>query len=412
MSEEKLPNPLKLIWDIVRTQSGILYIEAPSGVFKTASIYQLAKSLNMNLIDFRLSSVDDVDLGLFPDKTKNNEGTFMDFVPPLWAHQANQAPTIILFDELDKADETKYHAALQIFNERKIGYNFSFNDNVYFIACGNPGGRDFGSALKNRIIKLNWEELFIHCDTNLFDYWCENYANKNLPPLIVEFLNDNKQIFITSQDSIEQLGATDVYPSPRSWTFLANYVKTNFTMSPKITNEFIKHIGFIAKSYVGEAAVLLVEWLQNGNFITASIIIDDFNGVKNNEIVTQKLKNSSLLIKLLGDIEKEVCLVNGNYFMESLNEGQIENIVQFLKFIPDDKRVSFIKKIIEFMTEIYKRDEFENKVLANNLYQNIRNIFVDEIKAIKNPSEEAIKKAEETKRKLENIKKEQEKINI
>jgi hypothetical protein len=401
---ENLPKPLKFIWDIVRTQSGILYIEAPSGVFKTASIYEMAKSLNMNLIDFRLSSVDDIDLGLFPDKTTTENGVFMDFVPPMWAYQANQSPTIILFDELDKADETKYHAALQIFNERKIGYNFSFNKDVYFIACGNPGGRDFGSALKNRIIKLDWEELFTHCDTTLFDYWCENYAKQNIPSFIVDFLNDSKQVFITSQDKIEQLGATDVYPSPRSWTFLGNYVKMKYGMNPKIDKDFIDEIGFISKSYVGNESTLLIEWLKNGNFISSSMIIDDFINIRKDVNVINKLKNTSMLIRLLTNIEKDLTIMNNSHFMENLNGEQIENVIEFMNLIPEDKRVSFIKNIMDYIADNYERDGFEERVAKNILYNTLKSNFKNEYLAIKKPIEDPIKKAEETRKILESQK--------
>jgi hypothetical protein len=260
---ESLPKPLRILWNFISIQKGVTYIEGQSGVSKTASMYSLADKLGMNLIDFRLPNVDDVDLGLFPSKVKNEQGVFMDFVPPLWAYQANQHPTIIMFDELDKADEIKYNAALQIFNERCIGHSFCFNDNVYFVACGNPNGRDFGSALKNRIAKIDWNSLFLISKTTIFDYWYDNFAKDNLPEILTLFLKDNLNYFIISQEQIDNLGATQTYASPRSWTYLGEYIKQNHGMNPIITKEFIDELQFAAQAYVGNESIIFINWIND-----------------------------------------------------------------------------------------------------------------------------------------------------
>lgn len=402
---ESLPKPLRILWNFISIQKGVTYIEGQSGVSKTASMYSLADKLGMNLIDFRLPNVDDVDLGLFPSKVKNEQGVFMDFVPPLWAYQANQHPTIIMFDELDKADEIKYNAALQIFNERCIGHSFCFNDNVYFVACGNPNGRDFGSALKNRIAKIDWNSLFLISKTTIFDYWYDNFAKDNLPEILTLFLKDNLNYFIISQEQIDNLGATQTYASPRSWTYLGEYIKQNHGMNPIITKEFIDELQFAAQAYVGNESIIFINWINDGNFIKASDIIDKFNKLKESKEknIYEKLKNSSTLVRLINDIEGLIFQQNGNYDMMNLKKEQIENIISFLKMVMEDKRVSFIKNVIDNMVEVYPNKDFLTYVKNNKFYTAIKNVFKDEIIAIKNPQLIISKLAEETKQKV-NIK--------
>jgi hypothetical protein len=106
---------------------------------------------------------------------------------------------------------------------------------------------------------------------------------------------------------------------------------------------------------------------------------------------------------LINDIEGLIFQQNGNYDMMNLKKEQIENIISFLKMVMEDKRVSFIKNVIDNMVEVYPNKDFLTYVKNNKFYTAIKNVFKDEIIAIKNPQLIISKLAEETKQKV-NIK--------
>jgi MoxR-like ATPase len=108
--------------------------------------------------------VDETDVGLYPSLSEiDMDGEMVKCLISLclWAVEANKRPTIIHFEELNRASQQVRNAALQILLEREIGTAFKFNDNVLMMSSGNLGDEDgtdveeFDSALNNRLIHIN-----------------------------------------------------------------------------------------------------------------------------------------------------------------------------------------------------------------------------------------------------------------
>jgi len=141
-------------------KSGVMYITSKPGIAKSAIAREIADKMGFKYLDIRLSMVDETDVGLYPNiSTVDNGGEMvkcLDFVVPRWAIEANKQPTIIHFEELNRAQLPVRNAALQILLERCIGTEFKFNDTVLMMASGNLGDEDgtdveeFDNALNNR----------------------------------------------------------------------------------------------------------------------------------------------------------------------------------------------------------------------------------------------------------------------
>ena len=143
-------------------KSGVLYITSKPGIAKSAISRNIAEVMGYDYLDVRLSMNDESDFK-FPflrDLDWNGDifkvsGTAV----PEWAFKSNLKPTIIHFEELNRAPLLVRNAALQILLERQIG-DFKFNDNVLMIASGNLGDEDgtdvddFDNALNNRLIHV------------------------------------------------------------------------------------------------------------------------------------------------------------------------------------------------------------------------------------------------------------------
>ena len=109
---------------------GVLNITSKPGVAKSAIGLSIANKLGMRYIDIRLSMVDETDVGLYPAVSEivvdGKSIKCLDFVVPRWAIEANRQPTIIHFEELNRASQQVRNAALQILLERCIGMDFNF----------------------------------------------------------------------------------------------------------------------------------------------------------------------------------------------------------------------------------------------------------------------------------------------
>ena len=202
---------------------GVLYITAKPGVAKSAIGRGIAEKMGFRYIDMRLSMQDEADFKYPYLEDMEYQGSVVKvsgFAIPRWAFEANQQPTIIHFEELNRAPQFVRNAALQILLERELG-EFKFNENVLMMASGNLGDEDgtdveeFDSALNNRLIH------FKHVLTT--DEWIQNFAEQKVHPMIVSYIKVHpEQLYKKSDEN------SFAYATPRSWTMMSEFITKNF----------------------------------------------------------------------------------------------------------------------------------------------------------------------------------------
>ena len=351
---------LSMMWP----KSGVLYISSKPGVAKSSIARSIAKKIGFKYFDLRLSMIDETDIGLYPnisnveiDSTMSETGKktikCLDFVVPRWAVEANNSPTIIHFEELNRASLQVRNAALQILLERQIGVDFYFNENVLFISSGNLGDEDntdvdeFDAALNNRLI---------HVDHTLdVNEWVDNYANENVHKTIVQFIKDYPEYLYKTPGESDR-----AYATPRSWTFLSDYIKGNFGLEsdPK---EFLPLISKISDSYVGSSSSKFIKYCQENIDLNINDIIDRFDEIKNKLAKYNRDKNSELINSL-----KEISLLE-------LTDLQLENVIKFLKQVSEDECVGYLVDIL---------DENDNSYAIDSRIQYFFSNFPDLLDAI------------------------------
>ena len=182
----------RLYFQVMWPKAGVLYITSKPGIAKSATARSIAKKMGFRYMDIRLSMVDETDVGLYPnvsDILEDGKVTglkCLDFVVPRWAIESNKQPTIIHFEELNRASLPVRNAALQILLERCIGTEFKFNDTVLMMSSGNLGEEDgtdveeFDAALNNRLIHYS--------HTLSADEWIDGFAKENVHSIIVSYI--------------------------------------------------------------------------------------------------------------------------------------------------------------------------------------------------------------------------------
>jgi len=363
MSKKLLPDNLKeklatlsktelKYFQIMWAKSGVLFITAKPGVAKSAIARSIAEKMNFKYIDMRLSMCDETDFKFpFIDSIEANGKTnkVSDYAVPKWAFESNQQPTIIHFEELNRAPQFVRNAALQILLERQIG-EFAFNDNVLMMSSGNLGDEDstdveeFDGALNNRLWHIS--------HTLSFQDWCEGFANENVHRSIVSYLTAHPEnLYKPATD------ASKAYATPRSWTFLSDYIVSNWGMDAS-AKDFINSIKEVACSAVGPAGLKYIQYCEDMLNINIQDVINNWDKVKK-DIEKYNRDKKSELIQSLKEIE-----------ILKLNSRQLDNVGGFLKTVGDDERFAYLLDLVD------NTDSTSDKTFKTWLIKNFKDDLV------------------------------------
>ena len=367
----------KKYFRIMKAQSGVLFITAEPGVAKSAIMKSIAKKMGMEYFDIRLSMIDEIDVGLFPyrkemeidlndesDETKKKIISVMSYAIPEWAFLSNQKPTLIHFEELNRAPLAVRNAALQILLERAIGTTFKFNDNVYMVSSGNLGEADgtdveeFDRALNNRLIHMS--------HTLTLPEWINDFAEANVHPVIISFLKNKEEHFLHSFDERRSKESV-AYATPRSWTFLSDYIVKNYGMESSI-RDWVGDMRELSSSYVGVgAAQAFIRFLDDSLRFGVRDILDRYDEIKSQLAEITRDKKSELLNSLKG------------MDMNSLTQKQKNNVKNFILILSEDEAVSFILKMLDNDYKYMKNNDDENDMLEQFLSDERFEKFYDAI---------------------------------
>jgi len=354
-------------WRMIYPKSGVLFLMSEPGIAKSATLRDLAEKIiyiptgkNLRYIDLRLSMLDETDVGLFPDKGeytfeengKDVRRMVLDHIAPRWAYLANETPTLIHFEELNRAPLSVRNAALQILLEREIGYDFKFNDNVFMVSTGNLGDEDgtdveeFDAALNGRLIHYKHELTFPE--------WVEYYAKDNVQSSIINYLEKHLDKFYVGKKARKE--NESVYASPRTWTFLSDYITANYGsydengnyIEPRIS-EWIQDVSIIAHSYIGATASNFIRYLNDILKISINDILNRYSELKQNNVTFNRDKKSELLHDLR------------NIDIQTLKSNQIEHIKMFLLDLQADEISSYLLYLIDEKYEYVENQELDKQ---------------------------------------------------
>jgi len=308
---------------------GVLFITAKPGVAKSAIARSIAEKMGFRYMDIRLSMVDETDVGLFPNVSEIDGKKVLDHVVPRWADDANKQPTIIHFEELNRATQAVRNAALQILLEREIGTNFSFNNNVLMMASGNLGDEDgtdveeFDSALNNRLIHVKHTLGILE--------WIENFAENNVHSTIVSYLKAHpEKLYVDPTDD----STYTAYASPRSWTMMSEFIIKNYGKDAS-ARTFLPMLKNLAGSYVGVSAMKYIQYCEDMLNISIQDVLNNYKKVKKDIERYNRDKKSELLNSL-----KELDL-------NELTPKQLENCVEFLNTVGEDELTGYLLFLVD-----------------------------------------------------------------
>lgn len=189
------------------------FLWGPPGVGKSDVVHQVAKKMDLEMRDVRLSLMDPVDLKGFP--TISADKKQMKFLPPDFLPTKGKG--LLFLDEMNTAPPAVQAAGYQLILNRRIG-EYELPESWCVIAAGNrTSDRSVvhaqPAALANRFVHLDFD-----VDNDDWNQWA--MANE---------LHTDLRAFIRFRPGLlhvfDPVANPRAFPSPRSWAFVNDIYK-------------------------------------------------------------------------------------------------------------------------------------------------------------------------------------------
>lgn len=202
-----------------------VFLWGPPGIGKSQVVAQTADKLGYEIRDIRAVLLDPVDLRGLPSINGDNYAHWCqpDFLP-------KTGKGVLFLDELNAAPPLVQAACYQLVLDRKLG-EYVMPKEWAVIAAGN---RETDKAVTHRMPSpLANRFVHIYFDVDLED-WVTWALNHDILIEIISFLRYRSALLHDFDPSRNE----KAFPSPRSWEFVSNIMKTN--PSQEIEYELLK----------------------------------------------------------------------------------------------------------------------------------------------------------------------------
>ncbi len=263
------------------------------GIGKSDLGRQIAKDEGVKMIDYRSSLVDPVDLRGLPQIN----GDTTKWLPPDELPQVERdGPNGYLFlDELNVAPQSVQAAMFGLVLDRKLG-EYRLPDGWKIIAAGNrqsdrAAAQRMPTALANRFAHID-----VEADTETFTDWA---VRNGLSPDVIAFLRFRPALLHNMEGQNVR-----AFPSPRSWHFVSNVMKTSQNKSVEFLLPLVT--GLIGE---GPAAEFMAFHRLSKDLPSLDLIMANPNGAKvPTEPSAKYAIATGLATKITNDDEFRACV--------------------------------------------------------------------------------------------------------
>ena len=223
------------------------------GVGKSDVVRQVAKKLDISMIDLRLSQLDPVDLRGVPSVEKAKGASSGATVWNVPSFLPTEGKGILFLDEINSAAQATQAAAYQLVLDRKLG-DYEMPPGWAIVAAGNRASdraivNQMSTALKNRFAHINYE-------VNNED-WCEWALTHDIAIEVLGFIRFRPMLLnefeLRSESKeehmrVQRLKDAQAFATPRSWEFMSRAVKNN----PSSDIEYELYSGIVGEGCAAE----------------------------------------------------------------------------------------------------------------------------------------------------------------
>ena len=232
-----------------------LMIRGRHGIGKSEVVYQIAKNLEMPIIERRASQMTEGDLIGMPDNTKDDNVT--SWKPPDWFYRACKEAVVVFLDEIDRAVLEVRQGIFELADSRKIN-GWVLHPDTLIVAAVNGGIH----AAHYQVNEMEPAELdrwtVFDVEPTVEDFL--EFSKGKLEEVILDFIRqDNRHL-----EHFKDFEPGKVYPSRRSWFRLNKTIVTSGVLQKEKSTSVLASMFHLANGYVGlEAASALRDFYQN-----------------------------------------------------------------------------------------------------------------------------------------------------
>ena len=304
---------------VLRIKKPVL-IRGRHGIGKSETIYQIAKQMDLPVVERRASQMTEGDLLGLPDNRDVvvNGIKATTFNPPDWFVTACTEACVLFFDEIDRATMEVRQGIFELTDSRKINGHYLHPDTVIVGAVnGGQHGSQYQVGEFDPAELDRWTVFDLEPTVEDFLHW----AKGKIDDMVWDFINQNHK-HLLHEDDYEP---NKVYPTPRSWVRFNECVATGDLLNNKdeVSNAILFNL---AQGFVGlEGAVAFTDFRKSyERQVTIEHIIDEGRldkvsewGINEHSAMVEKIENKDILSK-------------------RLQPNQIQNLVDYFAILPSE----------------------------------------------------------------------------
>ena len=308
----------KVVGFVLEDRKPVL-IRGRHGVGKSQVVYQIAKDLELGVVERRASQMTEGDLMGLPvvdgDTTKWNA--------PDWFKEACDKAVLLFLDEVDRATMEVRQGIFELTDSRKLN-GWHLHPDTIILAAVNGGehGANYSVGEMDPAELDRWTCFDIEPTV---EDWLD-WAKGNVSTLVWDFINQNRN-HLEHNDDPEP---NKVYPSRRSWHRFSDCLTTGNLVEDKSKLDVVFHL---ATGYVGfEAAVGFKDFVETyESIVTPEDVLRD--GV-------EKVKD--LAINKFNALNEKFEVVLKD---KELTEDEVTNLASYFGVLPAELAVHFWGKV-------------------------------------------------------------------
>ena len=290
-----------------------LMLRGRHGIGKSELVYQIAKGMDLPVVERRASQMTEGDLVGLP----KTDGDVTSFCAPDWLHDACSRPVLLFLDEVDRAIPEVRQGIFELTDSRKIFGNYLHDDTVVVAAVN--GGEHGSQYQVGEMDPAELDRWTVFDVEPTVEDWLE-WGKDNVDGLVWDFVNQNRSHLEHSED----YEPNKVYPSRRSWKRLNDCLLNAGLLGDDHRND--SGIYHLSAAFVGmEAAVAFNDFAQNyERQVTIEMILDDGQIDKTSDF---GINEHCALIEKMEASET---------FKDELTSEKIQNLANYFVMLPSE----------------------------------------------------------------------------
>ena len=252
-----------------------ILLRGPTGVGKSFLAKEVAAALDLPLIDVRGSTMQEGDVGGYPDIEGMKETGIMTFCMPSWFVKACQEPVVLLLDELNRSLPGVQQSFFQLILDRQLGNDkngvpYSLHPETRIIAAVNMGAEYTVEEMDPALLRRFWVS---DLEPTVDDFLA--WAEGKLDPVTCDFIRQHPEHLRVDPSTVDP---GTVCPNPASWHRLDISLQHAGLLEAPGTAGFYS----VCQGFVGvEAAIAFKDFVENYELVmSAEDVLDNYPKIK------------------------------------------------------------------------------------------------------------------------------------